>query len=115
MEALLPDAYLKRVGESFLVPHFRNSDYDAGVIAAMQAIKQSLLAPDSVKELDSILKRNNSFWFKHAELLNKTGIILLIVLIVYLYLGWITKSLSGRVKIKRDSILSSAVAGVSEY
>jgi len=30
MEAMLPDAYLKRVGETYLAPNFRKSDYDKG-------------------------------------------------------------------------------------
>ncbi|WP_270089421.1 TPM domain-containing protein [Sphingobacterium sp. SYP-B4668] len=101
MEAILPDAYLKRIGEEFLVPHFKNSDYDAGVLAAMGVIKQALLTPDATKELDRIFKQNNSFWFKHGKLLQQSGFVVFLFLIAYLIISVITKTLVGPLKIKK--------------
>ncbi len=42
MESILPDAYLKRIGEKYLVPNFRNEDYDRGVMEASEFIKTIL-------------------------------------------------------------------------
>jgi len=101
MEAILPDAYLKRIGEEFLVPHFKKSDYDGGVLAAMGVIKQALLTPDATKELDRIFKQNNSFWFRHGELLQRCGFVIFLFLIAYLIIGMMAKPLVGSLKIKK--------------
>lgn len=51
MESVLPDALLKRVGEQLLVPHFRAGEYDAGILAAMDALTAVILDPTSAADL----------------------------------------------------------------
>src|SRR5690606_763516 len=65
MEAVLPDALLKRIGESLLVPRFREGDYDGGVLAAMDAVKTVVLNPDAAGDLRSSLARKDSFFYKN--------------------------------------------------
>src|SRR5690606_9140844 len=62
MEAVLPDALLKRIGEGLLVPRFREGDYDGGVLAAMAAVKEVVLDPASAADLSVRLGREAS-WF----------------------------------------------------
>lgn len=82
MEAVLPDALLKRIGESLLVPRFREGDYDGGVLAAMDAVKTVVLNPDAAGDLRRGLARKDSFFYKNQALL----ISLLLVFALYYWL-----------------------------
>src|SRR5690606_28621465 len=58
-EAVLTDAFLKRIGESRLVPHFRTGDYDGGILAAMDIVKTAMLNPEAAGDLRRNLGREN--------------------------------------------------------
>lgn len=40
MERIFPDAYLKRIGEKYLVPNFRDNNFDKGVTEASELFKR---------------------------------------------------------------------------
>lgn len=42
LEGVLPDALCKRIQTERMLPHFRNNDYDAGMVAGMEAIRSTL-------------------------------------------------------------------------
>ncbi len=42
LEGVLPDALCKRIQFSFMLPHFREGDYDAGMVAGMRAVAELL-------------------------------------------------------------------------
>lgn len=42
LEGTLPDALCKRIQTRYMIPHFRQGDYDGGMVAAMRAISQTL-------------------------------------------------------------------------
>ncbi len=65
MEAVLPDALLKRIGETLLVPRFREGDYDGGILAAMHAVKGVVLDPASASDLSARLGREASWWYRY--------------------------------------------------
>jgi len=83
MEAVLPDALLKRIGETRLVPRFREGDYDGGVMAAMDAVKTVVLNPDAAGDLRRSLMRESSFFYKHQTSFFSFGV----ALVIY-YLLW---------------------------
>ena len=71
MERLFPDAFLKRVGEKYLVPNFRKYDYDIGVIEAAAFVHQILTSPNSIAELESMMPEAIPFWsFKNVYFIN---------------------------------------------
>src|SRR5690606_35150300 len=82
-EAVLTDAFLKRIGESRLVPHFRTGDYDGGIRAAMDIVKTAMLNPEAAGDLRRNLGRENSFFYK-----NQTLLISLVVVFALYYLLW---------------------------
>jgi len=53
LEGVLPDAVCYRVGMQELVPHFREGNYGAGLIAAVQRFKEILEQPEAVEEIRS--------------------------------------------------------------
>lgn len=59
-EGLLPDAALAKIGETVLVPAFKEQAYGRGVINAMQVISQYLQQPANKKELNSLITRQTS-------------------------------------------------------
>lgn len=93
MEAIFPDAYLKRVGETYLVPNFRNEDYDQGVLEASRFIEKILKSPDSVAELERLMPDAAPFWSTRNPILVNTLWMLALFTGLYLYVHYI----SGRI------------------
>ncbi|WP_206365221.1 TPM domain-containing protein [Sphingobacterium corticibacterium] len=84
MEAIFPDVYLHRIGEKFLVPHFREGDYNRGVLEASQAIQQALTAPDVQAELHRMMPEATPFFSKrNPYFVNSMVVILLYVALYY--------------------------------
>ena len=52
-EGLLPDVVCGRIIRQLMVPHFRNGDYDSGMIEAVAYIHKVLTTPGAVEELKS--------------------------------------------------------------
>lgn len=83
MEAVLPDALLKRIGEGMLVPDFRAGDYDTGVLAAMDAVKAAVLDPAAALDLSAQLGRQSSWFYRY-----RIALFLFVVTSVVYYLLW---------------------------
>lgn len=67
LEGLLPDAALKRIGDHFLIPAFKEGDYSKGVVNALGTIAAYLNQPGNQKELSQLLppdpgQRNTWLW-----------------------------------------------------
>lgn len=90
MEAVLPDALLKRIGENHLVPHFREGDYNAGILAAMGAIHELLLSPDGARELRAEL-RKPSFFDRYSDILISIPVIALSVFAVFRWIDFVAR------------------------
>jgi len=60
VEGLLHDAALSKIGESVLVPAFKEQAYGRGIINAVQIISQYLQQPVNKKELNSLISRHTS-------------------------------------------------------
>ena len=84
MEATLPDALLKRIGEQYLVPEFRRGNYDEGTLASVLAIRDILLDPQKAAELNAEI-RKQSFFYRYQDV----GIYsLIIILLTFATLKW---------------------------
>jgi len=83
MEAVLPDALLKRIGETRMVPLFREGDYDGGVLAAMDAVKTVVLNPDAADDLQRSLLHESSFFYR-----NQAAFLSFVIAFVLYYLLW---------------------------
>ncbi|SFT01326.1 TPM domain-containing protein [Sphingobacterium wenxiniae] len=105
MEGLFPDAYLKRVGGKYLVPNFREGNYDEGVLEATKVIIHVLKSPDSIKELREMMPEAASFWSLRNPILMNTLLVLLVFAGLYLYVHFITlrlvKTQKSRKKVSR--------------
>lgn len=91
MERIFPDAYLKRVGEKYLVPNFRNEDYDGGIIEASLFIEQILKSSDSLVELERLLPESVPFWSARNPILANALWMLLLFSGLYLYVHFVSK------------------------
>lgn len=87
MEAVLPDALLSRIGETLLVPRFREADYDGGMLAAMDAVTRVVLNPDAAGDLKRELSRQDSF-FNRFFYENQLSIFSFVVVSVLYYVLW---------------------------
>lgn len=67
LEGLLPDAALKRIGDHYLVPAFKEEKYNEGTSLALKTIADYLAQPANKKELDQLLgkqEKGRFLWFK---------------------------------------------------
>lgn len=69
--AVLPDVTTARIARDKLIPNFKEGDYDAGVLGAVQSIHQVLTNPEAAAEL-----KENSHRMKQRDDLSWTGLIL---------------------------------------
>lgn len=107
MEGTLTDVTLGAIGENYLVPKFRKNDYGGGVIDAMNAVKNILSDPDSVKELKAEM-RKRSFWYKNQSPLFSLLIVIVIFLALYRWMGIVEKQL----KIKKKTGTAALATGL---
>lgn len=53
LESTLPDARLKRIGNQYILPYFKNDDYDGGIIQASLQIKKILTGLDDIENKEA--------------------------------------------------------------
>lgn len=60
IEGILPDAICKRIQTQYVIPQFKQGDYDKGILDGMNVITRILTTPEAVKELAAapVKKRN---------------------------------------------------------
>lgn len=110
MESTLPDAYLKRVGEKYLVPNFRNGDYDQGVLEASRFIKTILTSPDSRAELERLMPEATPIWSLRSPILRNSLLVLALFIICYIWLGEVTRAIKGKLT-KKSKYFPPLVSG----
>lgn len=95
LEGIFTDYYLSYIGEHYLLPHFREEDYDGGVLAASEIIEQVMLAPDAKEELARMLPGATPFFNIQNRHLQQSLWILAIAALLYWYLysveGFLTR------------------------
>nr|WP_288812522.1 TPM domain-containing protein [uncultured Sphingobacterium sp.] len=96
MESTLPDAYLKRIGEKYLVPNFRNGNYDQGVLEASQFIKTILMSPDSRAELERLMPEATPIWNFRSPIMRNSLLVLALFTICYIWLNEVTRAIKGK-------------------
>ncbi|WP_312362744.1 TPM domain-containing protein, partial [Sphingobacterium sp.] len=109
-ESILPDAYLKRIGEKYLVPNFRNEDYDRGVLEASGFIKTILTAADSRAELERLMPEAIPVWSFRSPILRNSFLVLGLFAICYIWLGEVTRAIKGQLT-KKSKYFPPLVSG----
>ena len=86
MEPVLPDGMLRSIGEQHLLPYFKKGKYDDGVLAAMDAIRSTVLSVGSADELKAASGKQ-TFFQRYQQVLIDS---LLIMLLTFAVLKWIS-------------------------
>ena len=110
MESTLPDAYLKRIGEKYLVPNFREGNYDQGVLEASQFIKTILMSPDSKAELERLMPEATPIWSFSSPILRNSLLVLALFALCYIWLGEVTRAIKGQLT-KKSKYFPPLVSG----
>lgn len=110
MEAIFPDVYLHRIGEKYLVPHFKGGDYDRGVLEASSAIQQALMSSDVQAELRRMMPEASPFFSVYNAPLANTLIVVVVYIGIYYWVDrsgkkWVKENqgYTGRYKRKRNT------------
>lgn len=93
MERIFPDVYLKRVGEKYLVPNFKEGNYDQGVYQASEFIAHILKSPNSLEELKSMMPEAIPFFNLQNPYFKNSLLVIGFFLILYIYIHFIGKRL----------------------
>lgn len=107
MEGIFPDIYLHRIGEGHLVPHFKQGDYDEGVLEASRLVQQALNADDVLLELQQMMPEAAPFWRLENKSLRYCGLLVLLYVGLYVWVGYAGRRWASRVGV----YLSSRHAG----
>ena len=104
MESIFPDAYLKRVGEKYLVPNFRNEDYNEGVLQASQFIENILTSSNTIKELEALMPEATPFWSWRSVALKNSLLIILFFGALYILVHIISSNILKPLRVKPKPI-----------
>lgn len=99
LEGIFPDALLKQIGETYLVPYLKAGNTDMAVLATAKAIESVFLSPGHALELANLKAYRPTFWNTHAAALEQAAGVLAIFAAGF---GWI--SLARRRVLKKFGI-----------
>ncbi|MBO1114090.1 TPM domain-containing protein [Bordetella petrii] len=99
VEGILPDALLKQIGETYLVPYLKDGNTDMAVLAAAKAVESVFLSPSHQVELASLQAYRPTFWNRHAAALEQTFYVLAAFAVGF---GWM--SLARRRVLKKFAV-----------
>lgn len=112
MEGVLPDIYLKRIGEKYIVPSFRQKNYDEGLLETSEFIAHILTSPDSVAELERLMPEVGSFWRWNNPYFKKPLLALILGALIFLLLHYKAQSLISTVTTeKKPEVWSPILLG----
>ncbi len=84
LEGVLPDAICKRIQSRYIIPRFREGDYDQGIYDGMQAVAQVLTTPEAVEEITAAPTEKETDWRAILQ-----GYLTLSFVVSILLLAWI--------------------------
>jgi len=87
VEGILPDALLRRIGETYLVPYLRDGNVDMAVLAAAKAVQSVFLSPDHALELADMQVYQPTLWNRHATPLMRTLWVLALFAVAYAWMS----------------------------
>lgn len=73
VEGIFPDALLKRIGETYLVPYLRADNPDLAVLSTAKAIESVFMSPSHALELGGLKAYEPTFWNRYANTFDKSG------------------------------------------
>ena len=62
IEGILPDAICKRIQTQYVIPQFKQGDYNKGILDGMNVITRILTTPEAVKELTATPVKKGIDW-----------------------------------------------------
>ncbi|MGY0037447.1 TPM domain-containing protein [Pedobacter sp. NJ-S-72] len=83
LEGLLPDAALKRIGDHYLVPAFKEEKYNEGTALTLNTIADYLAQPANKKELDQLLGKQEKGRFLWFKAIIPSVLVLLLFIVVF--------------------------------
>lgn len=88
-EVVFTDAYLKGIGEEYLVPYFREEEYAKGILEVSKVIEKVATSDDAKAELENLLPNHHPFF----SVRNNDFILSIIVLVLFVgFWYWISKA-----------------------
>lgn len=105
MEGRLTDVTLGEIGSTYLVPHFKEGDYNGGVLAAIAAISNILSDPENAILLKSSVKER-SVWSKYKLIFISVCLLPLLIFVSFRSVNSATKDLKLK-KVSAESVVAN--------
>lgn len=91
VEGIFPDALLKEIGESYLVPYLQAGNTDMAVLSAAKAVESVFLSPEHELELAGLKAYEPTFWNRHAAALEQSGWVIALFAVAGLWMSFARK------------------------
>ena len=101
VEGILPDALLRRIGETYLVPYLRDGNVDMAVLAAAKAVESVFLSPDHALELQHLAAYQPTYWNRHAAPLERTLWVLGVFALAFVWISRARERVVARYGVER--------------
>jgi len=88
VEGIFPDALLKQIGESYLVPYLKAGNTDMAVLASARAIESVFLSPGNKLELAGLQAYQPTFWNRYARTWEQTLWVMAGFTVGFAWLSW---------------------------
>ena len=83
LEGLLPDAALKRIGDHYLIPAFKEENYSGGTALTLKTIADYLAQPAHQKELDQLLEKQEKSSFSWLKAIIPSALVFVLFMVVF--------------------------------
>ncbi|AHG65621.1 TPM domain-containing protein [Advenella mimigardefordensis] len=88
IEGVFPDALLKEIGETYLVPYLKSGNTDMALLATAKAVQSVFLSPAHQLELAGLQAYRPTFWNKHAAAFEQSLGVIILFAIGYGWIRW---------------------------
>lgn len=105
-EGILPDALLKRIGECYIVPHFKKGDYEKGILEVTKELCTIITSEKSIEEIQTMLDENEKKRIETSDIDNRITQYWFFS-ILFLLFAWILPKVSTNKKTKKDKIVTT--------
>lgn len=88
IEGIFPDALLKQIGETYLVPYLKTGNTDMALLSTAKAVESVFLSPAHQLELAGLQAYRPTFWNIHGAAFEQSLFVIMLFAIGFVWIRW---------------------------
>jgi len=109
VEGIFPDALLKQIGESYLVPYLKAGNTDMAVLAGARAVESVFLSPGNKLELAGLQAYQPTFWNRYARTWEQTLWLMAGFTVGFVWLSWARERAKKKYAVSKTRFKGAAI------